>query len=124
MAKKVLVVDDEPSITDLVNLILTEKGYEVSIANDGKQGLKQFESVEPDLVITDIVMPDMEGIEFIKALVKKKKDISIIVMSGNIVGMKFLKTARLFGAKAALTKPFTTQELIETIDRILMEQNR
>ncbi len=121
MPKKVLVVDDEPSITDLVSLILTEKGYEVSIANDGNQGLKQFESVEPDLVITDIVMPDMEGIEFIKALVEKKKDIPVIVMSGNIVGMKFLKTARLFGAKAALTKPFTTQELIETIDRILAE---
>jgi DNA-binding response OmpR family regulator len=121
MPKKVLVVDDEPSITDLVSLILTEKGYEVSIANDGKQGLKQFESVEPDLVITDIVMPDMEGIEFIKALVKKKKDIPVIVMSGNIVGRKFLKTACLFGAKAALTKPFTTQELIETIDRILAE---
>ncbi len=121
MPKKVLVVDDKPSITDLVSLILTEEGYEVSIANDGRQGLKQFESVVPDLVISDIVMPDMEGIEFIKTLVKKKKDIPVIVMSGNIVGRKFLKTARLFGAKADLTKPFTTQELIETVNRILME---
>ncbi len=106
MSKKVLVVDDEPSITDLISLILTEKGYEVSIANDGKQGLKQFETVAPDLVITDIVMPDMEGIEFIKALVKKKKDIPIIVMSGNILGRKFLKTARFFGAQGCPDQTF------------------
>lgn len=121
MPKRVLVVDDEPSITDLISVILTENGYEVSIANAGKRGLKQFESVEPDLAITDIVMPDMEGIKLITALVKKKKDIPVIVMSGNIISRKFLKTARLFGAKAALTKPFTIQELTETIDRILME---
>jgi len=121
MSKKVLVVDDEPSITELVGLILSEKGYEVSTANDGRQGLKQFESMKPDLVITDIVMPDMEGIEFIKVLAKKKKEIPVIVMSGNIMGRKFLKTARLFGARAELTKPFTPQELIEVVETILME---
>jgi len=93
MPKKVLVVDDEPSITDLVSLILTEKGYEVSIANDGKQGLKQFESVE--------------------------KDIPIIVISGHTVGAQFLKTARIFGAGSSLRKPFTSQQLINAIKKCL-----
>ena len=121
MAQKILVVDDESTVTDLISLILTEEGYEVSTAQNGKEGLKQFESVGPDLIITDIIMPDMEGIEFIKALVKKKKNIPIIVMSGNIIGTKFLKSARLFGAKATLTKPFTTQDLIETVAKLFTD---
>lgn len=113
--KKILVVDDESSISDLVRSILTEKKYEVTTAKDGREGLKVFDSAHPDLVITDIVMPDMEGIEFIRSLVKKKKDLPIIVMSGNAVGTKFLKTARTLGAQAALRKPFTVQELLEVI---------
>ena len=116
---RILVVDDEPSITDLISLILTEEGYEVSIAKNGKDGLAQFQSVAPDLVITDIVMPDMEGIELLRTINKQKKNIPMVVMSGNIVGRKFLDTARLFGAKASLAKPFTAKELIETVDRLL-----
>ncbi len=118
---RILMVDDESAITDLISLILTEEGYEVSTAQNGKEGLKQFESVGPDLVITDIIMPDMEGIEFVQALVKKKNNIPIVVMSGNIIGTRFLKPARLFGAKAALTKPFTTQDLIETVAKLLTD---
>ena len=113
--KKILVVDDESSITDLVYSILTEKGYEVTTAKDGKEGLKVFESVKPDLVITDIVMPDMEGIEFMRSLVKMRKALPIIVMSGNVLGTKFLETARIFGAQATLRKPFAIQELLEVI---------
>ncbi len=113
--KKILVVDDESSITDLVYSILTEKGYEVTTAKDGKEGLKVFESVKPDLVITDIVMPDMEGIEFMRSLVKMRKALPVIVMSGNVLGTKFLETARIFGAQATLRKPFAIQELLEVI---------
>ncbi len=121
--KKILVVDDESSITDLVYSILTEKGYEVTMAKDGKEGLKVFESVKPDLVITDIVMPDMEGIEFMRSLVKMRKGLPIIVMSGNVLGTKFLETARIFGAQATLRKPFAIQELLEVIAAVEKENN-
>ena len=121
--KKILVVDDESSITDLVYSILTEKGYEVTTAKDGKEGLKVFESVKPDLVITDIVMPDMEGIEFMRSLVKMRKGLPIIVMSGNVLGAKFLETARIFGAQATLRKPFAIQELLEVIAAVEKENN-
>lgn len=121
--KKILVVDDESSITDLVYSILTEKGYEVTTAKDGKEGLKVFESVKPDLVITDIVMPDMEGIEFMRSLVKMRKGLPIIVMSGNVLGTKFLETARIFGAQATLRKPFAIQELLEVIAAVEKENN-
>ena len=113
--KKILVVDDEPSITEFLHLVLTETGYEVTTAKDGSEGLRVFEPMKPDLVITDMVMPDMEGIEFIRILMKKRKGIPIIVMSGNAVGTSFLETACIFGARATLQKPFTIQELKETI---------
>ncbi len=121
--KKILVVDDESSITDLVYSILTEKGYEVTTAKDGNEGLKVFESVKPDLVITDIVMPDMEGIEFMRSLVKIRKALPVIVMSGNVLGTKFLETARIFGAQATLRKPFAIQELLEVIAAVEKENN-
>jgi len=116
--KKILVVDDEPAIIDLVHSILADNGYEVTGAKDGREGLKVFESTNPDLVITDIVMPDMEGIEFMRNLVKKRKGLPIIVMSGNAVGTKFLETARIFGARATLRKPFTVQELLEIVTAV------
>ncbi len=113
--KRILVVYDESSITEFLHLVLTETGYEVTTARDGSEGLRVFESIKPDLVITDMVMPDMEGIEFIRALVKRVKGLPIIVMSGNAIGTRFLNTARIFGARATLQKPFTIQELEETI---------
>jgi DNA-binding response OmpR family regulator len=117
--KKILVVDDESSITNMLYLVLTGEGYEVATAKDGREGLKVFESIKPDLVITDIVMPDMEGIEFTRRLVNKRKGLLIIVMSGNAVGTRFLKTARIFGARAALQKPFTIQELKGTLIKLV-----
>ena len=112
---KILVVDDEPSMIDLMQLMLAQLGYEVSTASDGKQGLRIIESEEPDLIITDIIMPDMEGIEFIRSLAKERKGLPVIVMSGHPVGMRFLNIVRAFGAKAALQKPFTSEQLSEVI---------
>ncbi len=68
-------------------------------------------------------MPDMEGIEFVRSLVKTKKGLPIVVMSGNPVGTKFLETARIFGARATLRKPFTVQELLEVIPTMATENN-
>ena len=115
MGRKILVVDDEPSINALVSRLLKSKGYEVCVAENGREALNRFDEDKPDLVITDIVMPDMEGIELISKLSKRNRSVPIIVMSGNIIGMNFLKTAKILGAKATLTKPFAAQTLIETV---------
>ena len=93
----ILVVDDESSITDLIHAILTDQGNKVYTARDGKEGLKIFESTKPDLVITDIIMPEIEGIEFMRKLLTKRKDLPIIVMSGHEVGINFFKTVRKIG---------------------------
>ncbi len=68
--RKILVVDDEDSIISLMTAILSANGYEVIPASNGKEGLDQYKKEQPDLVITDIVMPDMEGIELIRYLRK------------------------------------------------------
>ena len=119
MKHKVLVVDDETSITDLIRRILVKNGYNVSTAQNGSDGLKQFEVENPDLVVTDIIMPDMEGLEFISTLKKRNRNVPIIVMSGNIIGVNFLKAARMLGANAAIKKPFHPEELVQTVSQFL-----
>jgi len=116
--KKILVVDDEPEITDLIKLMLSPIGYEVIKAGNGKKGLDVFNSENPDLVITDIVMPDMEGIELVRSLLKINQELPIIVMSGNPTGTKFLKIAGILGAHSSINKPFSAEELVILIKNI------
>ena len=116
---KILIVDDEEVILETLKVILEGKGYSVNTARNGREALKILEEVSPDLILTDIVMPDMEGMEFISEVARKGRNIPIIVMSGNELGMRFLKSAKIFGARAALTKPFRVEELIELSANIL-----
>ena len=96
--KKVLVVDDESVV---------------------REGVAAFECFQPDLVITDISMPDMEGIEFLRILRKRKTDLPVVVMSGNVIGTKFLESARLFGATSILNKPFYVKDLLCAVQKNL-----
>ena len=116
--KKILVVDDEESITRLMKSMLSAYGYEAVLAGNGKQGLELYKTEKPDLIITDIIMPDMEGIELIRILRKIDKKLPIIVMSGDPTGKKFLKTASLLGAHSTLNKPFSAEELMNLIYEI------
>jgi DNA-binding NtrC family response regulator len=112
---KILVVDDESEVLEAVKNILESEGYKVITADDGKTGLREIRASLPDLLITDIVMKDMEGIEFLKAVHKEYKELPIIVMSGHAVGSRFFKAAQLFGARASLLKPFSKSELIGAV---------
>lgn len=122
MSKRILVVDDESTITELIEVLLSGEGYEVATASNGTDGLEKVDSVNPDLIITDISMPDMEGVEFISRLRKRSISTPIIAMSGNAVGMNFLKATRLFGATETILKPFSTQEFIAVVRRSLSEE--
>ena len=119
--QRVLIVDDEQAICDYISLVLSKNGYDTSVAKDGREGLRQFRSVKPDLVISDIIMPDMEGIEFIRTLIRKNSGTPIIVMSGDVVGTNFLKSALILGAKDFLVMPFAAEKLVETVERVLKE---
>ncbi len=115
MKQRILVIDDEHAVGELLKILLTRNGYEVATAENGREGLRQIDILRPDLVITDITMPDMEGIELISILRKEHERLPIVAMSGNIVGRGFLKVTELLGATATLNKPFSTQELLEVV---------
>lgn len=119
LSKKILIIDDDERILTSLQDILAQEGYILSIANNGKEGLKKCETGELDLIITDIIMPDIEGIELIRAIRRGNVNIPIIAMSGDFIGQKFLKAARLFGAIDTLLKPFSAKELKDKINRAL-----
>lgn len=117
--KTVLVVDDDKAVLQAVTDILGGEGYTVITATDGKNGLIKNREYNSDVILTDIVMPDMEGIEFIRSVRKERKNVPIIVMSGNAVGMKFFKVAGMLGASKDLLKPFSRQELFSAVSDVL-----
>lgn len=118
MKKRILVVDDEEAIADLVRTLLVSAGYEVSVAANGNAALEQVSGFKPELLITDITMPDMEGIELISRLRKINVELPIIAMSGNPIGVGFLKATRLFGAVATLKKPFSNKDLMAAVAQV------
>src|SRR6185436_10328996 len=80
---RILVIDDDALMRKLVDKVLTATGHEVFQAGNGKEGLKQHRADPVDLIITDIFMPEMEGLEFIRTLLKKNPEVPVIAMSGN-----------------------------------------
>ncbi|MDP3000761.1 MAG: response regulator, partial [Bryobacterales bacterium] len=117
-AGKVLVVDDDEGIRNLFWQVLTGAGYDVSLAGDGRQALKLVEDQEFDVVVTDLVMPEREGIETIQAIRKEHRKLKIVAISGAFGG-KMLRTAELLGADAALLKPVTPAQLLATLRGLL-----
>jgi CheY-like chemotaxis protein len=117
----ILVIDDDALVREALTLILERKGYEVACAADGKQGLKAFRSRRPDLVISDIVMPEMEGIEAIMELRILSHSCPIIAISGGgrFGKADFLSVAKQLGATATLNKPFETTELLQMVAKCL-----
>ncbi len=121
VVSRVLVIEDDKLLRESIREILEDSGFVVYEAGDGRAGLRQFISDPADLVLTDIVMPEQEGVETIIALVRHDPEVKIIAMSGSaLVGdADFLKYAKKFGAKASLTKPFRAELLVSTIREVL-----
>lgn len=111
--KKILVVDDERQITRMLRASLQGSGYHVLIASNGVEALDQFESGRPDLIITDLAMPEMNGLEFTRA-VRRVSQTPIIVLS--VRDADAIKVSALDeGADDYLTKPFSTPELLARV---------
>ncbi len=120
---RILIIDDENAVRATVRAILELEGHEVVEAGNGREGLDQFRETSPDLVITDMIMPDMEGIETILELYKLNSSLAVIAMSGGgrTANMDFLKLARKFGANVLLRKPFKSADLIAAVNKCLEE---
>ncbi len=105
----ILVVDDERQITRVLRTSLQSSGYEVSVASDGMEAFELFKSVSPDLVITDLVMPEMGGLELTRAI-RRVSEVPIIVLS-----VREQVAALDEGADDYVTKPFSMQELLARV---------
>jgi len=115
--RRVLVVDDDPSLRNLLAQTLEGAGFQTFTAEDGREARRRIEAQQIDLVITDLAMPGEEGMELIRALRKEQPDVKIVVMSGAF-GTDVLKVARALGAHASLVKPLSREMILQSIDQL------
>lgn len=118
---KILVIDDDSLVRRTMSRILEQGGYEVVLAEDGDKGVAKFRSERPDLVITDLIMPEKEGIETIIEMRREDPNARIIAVSGGgrVASMDFLVVANKLGAGQVLRKPFGPSELLDCVTRAL-----
>src|SRR5688572_31320376 len=116
----VLVIDDSPTITKVVQLVLTKAGYQVDTAADGEAGLVAVREKRPDLILLDFVMPRMNGYQFCRELVadSKLRDIPVVLMSakGDQVGERFVK---VMGIVDYITKPFSPEAITAVVQHTI-----
>jgi CheY-like chemotaxis protein len=117
---RILVVDDDAAVRDSIAMLLDGVGFQVDQADHGASGMRLLRANEPDLVITDILMPHKEGIETIREIRAVLPQTPIIAISGDAEpGADYLKMAQSFGASAILAKPFDPTVLLELVNRLL-----
>jgi len=112
----ILVVDDEDQIRQLIRATFEEAGYRVAEANNGKDALAQYRLAPTDLVVTDILMPDEDGLECIATLRRESPNVKIIAITGgsDMIGvLGFLDVAKMLGAHRTLQKPFEMKALLD-----------
>lgn len=117
----ILLVDDDTSVLDVMSEMLRLEGHEVTIAENGEQAVACVSQDDFDLVITDLIMPEKEGLETIADIRRQFAEIPIIAISGGgrLGPNDYLETARFIGANATLAKPFARTELIKAVDSLL-----
>jgi len=120
---RILVADDESAVRSFLKAALERAGYQVLAASDGKQAFQQAMAAEVDLVVTDLVMPEQEGIETIRALRREAPEVGIIAISGAFGG-RFLNAAQKLGADAVLAKPVSAELLLSKVAEVLFSRRR
>lgn len=120
---RILVIDDEPSVLDVLRKILQFEGYEVITAANGEEGLALFRQFPCDLVITDMVMPVKDGLQTILDLRKEKPDIPVVAMSGGgtISKERYLVIAGYLDRVITISKPFSVESITEAVTKLLFE---
>lgn len=121
MNQCILVVDDDDDVRELVCRMLEQDGYTAVPANGGRQALERLALLTPDLIITDVVMPEVDGFE---VLLKLRHLVplapALVISGGGRVGPEiYLETARRLGARAVLQKPFTRAEILDAVHQVL-----
>jgi len=116
--QKILIIDDEKEMVDLLSGFLSQRGYAVAAASDGEEGLKKFDTEKPDLVICDIKMPRKDGFQFLKEVRASRKWVPIIIISALAEPANILKGYD-FQADFYLTKPLDLNETLKSVQIML-----
>ena len=118
---RILLIEDDEKFRKMLVLLLSSSGHEVIDAEDGKKGMRAFGQSAFDLVITDIFMPEQDGLEVVRHLGKQTGDVKILVISGGgLEGtFQYLEYAEKFGADKTLIKPFENHELLDAVNTLL-----
>jgi CheY-like chemotaxis protein len=119
--KKILLIDDDEEIRLTLRLVLERAGYKVTVAPDGKEGLRRYHDEKADLVITDLFMPEKEGLETIMEIRRDNPATPIIAISGGwrIGSDEVLRIAERLGAIRTLSKPFGMEDLTGAVEELL-----
>ena len=119
--KRVVCIEDEPDIIDLVRLILGRRGFVVVGANGGLEGLELVARVKPDLVLLDLMMPDMDGWEVYQRMKSDEalRDIPVVVVTAKAQSIDKVLGLHIAKVDDYITKPFGPQELLESVEKIL-----
>lgn len=120
-ARFILVVDDDALVRDMVAASLLRAGYRVALATDGEAAIASLTAETPDLVVSDLFMPNCDGIELLRAGRLGGTGIPVIAMSGGYSGIDMLDASRALGATATIAKPFLPRDLIALVRRTLDE---
>lgn len=116
----ILVIDDEPALRAILSQVLTSAGHRVTGVSNGQEASKVMATAAFDVVLTDVIMPEKDGMQVIGEVRKKYPQVRIIAMSGggHVSRDQYLKIAKGLGAHAVLEKPFPNQQLIDTVEAL------
>ncbi len=116
--KKILLIDDDSELREVLSQALSQAGYEVTTGADGRQASVICRAKTPDIVITDIYMPNKDGLEALMVLHHDFPKVKVIAISGGISKQNILQVAMALGASSTLSKPFQPAELLAVVEKV------
>ncbi|MFZ5908781.1 MAG: response regulator transcription factor [Chloroflexota bacterium] len=122
--KRILCIEDEPEMIDLIRLILSRRGFEVEGAAGGQEGLEKVRQRPPDLVLLDLMMPDMDGWEVYQQMKagEKTRDIPVIVVTAKAQSIDKVLGLHIAKVDDYIAKPFSPQDLLNSVDKVFSQR--
>jgi len=120
-AKRIVCIEDEPEMIDLIQLILNRRGFEVTGASGGKEGLQIVRDTHPDLVLLDLMMPEMDGWEVYQQMKAEEttRNIPVIIVTAKAQNIDKVLGLHIAKVDDYIAKPFGPQELIDSVEKVL-----